>query len=128
MKDKICFPYIKSYKKLYEAKFGKKKDFNIGPDEFTASISKYFDKDIYIDIMNIIHKDLPSNKEESKYQILKSLKTDLFKIAAKVYFVPKFYEEVSLEEQMNVGSFWWDGGFSFNVSLFKPLTRSVLFN
>jgi hypothetical protein len=125
MEDRIYIPYIKSYKKLYEAKFGEKKDFDC--IDFEKSISKYFDKDIYIDIMNIIHKDLPSNKEESKYQILKSLKNDLFDIANKVYF-QKFYEEVSLEEQMNIGSFWWDGGFSFNVSLFKPLKRSVLFN
>lgn len=120
MKDEICIPYIKSYKKLYEAKFGGKKYFDC--IDFEESISKYFDIDIYIDIMNIIHKDLPSNKEESKYQILKSLKTNLFKIAAKVYFVPKFYEETSLEEKVTARN---DGDYA---RLFKPLKRSVLFN
>jgi len=126
MEDKIYIPYIESYKKLYEAQFGEKKDF--GCIDFEKSISKYFDKDIYIDIMNIIHKDLPSNKGEPKYQILKSLKTDLFNIASKVYFVPKFYEEVSLEEQMNFGFFKHFGGFSFPVNIFPPLKMSVLFN
>ena len=57
----------------------------------------------------------------------KSLKNDLFDIANKLHF-QKFYEEVSLEEKMNIGDYWWDGGFSFDVSLFKPLKRSVLFN
>ncbi len=117
--------YIKLYRKLYEAKFGKKKYFDL--TNFKDSISKYFDFDIYLEVMNKIHHDLPKDKEVVEYQVLKSLKNDLFDIANKVYF-QKFYEEVSLEEKMNIGVYWWDGGFSFDVSLFKPLKRSVLFN
>lgn len=111
--------YILLYKNLYESKFGKKNDFDI--QNFSASISKYFDFDIYLEVMNKIHQDLPEDKEAVKYQNLKTLKNDLFDIANKVYF-QKFYEEVSLEEKVRAD------GFSFDVSIFKPLKRSVLFN
>lgn len=80
-------------------------------------VEQFFNFDAYLELMsNIInHSDYPN----SAY--LKTLRSDLFDIANKVYFF-KFYREVSLEDKVRAE------GFSFDVSIFKPLKRSVLFN
>lgn len=108
--------YIEKYRKMYEAKNGKKSDFEI--QNYVESITKYFDFDTYLEIMHCIKNDVELGNKSHE---LIELKSELFDIANKVYFV-KFYKEVSLEEKVR------GEGFSFDVSIFKPLKRSVLFN
>ncbi|MFA7285895.1 MAG: hypothetical protein WC011_03555 [Candidatus Paceibacterota bacterium] len=119
--------YLLKYKNMYELKFGKKPDFKIGLNEYVLSISKYFDFDIYLEIRYLINKVLCVDPKNCDFESLKKIHDNLYDIFCDVYLV-RFNEIVSLEERMNFGNFWWDGGFSFNVSLFKPLKRSVLFN
>jgi len=103
---------------LYEKKFGySRENFSF------KDIRSRFDGDVWIDCIGFF---LIKYKKNDTMRFIE-FRDILLSIASEVY-LPKFYEEVSLEEQMNIGSFWWDGGFSFNVSLFKPLKRSVLFN
>ena len=117
--ENLSIKYMNQYKDLYELKFGVKEDFDI--INFYDGITKYFDFDIYLEVMWNIHQNLPMDRELEEYKVLRDLKGSLFDVANRVYF-QQFYEEVSLEEKVSAD------GFSFDVSIFKPLKRSVLFN
>ena len=104
----------------YAEKFGSNEITN--QENLKENIKSKFNFDIYLEVMQAIQDDLTSDKVNIADKAeLKQLKSELFYIANQVYF-SKFYKEVSLEEKVRAD------GFSFDVSIFKPLKRSVLFN
>jgi hypothetical protein len=98
--------YITSYKNK------KGIELQIDLENYDIVIADNFDYGSYLDVMDEIRKHEMNDE-------LQKIKDNIYSIADRVYF-QKFYREISLEEKVKAE------GFSFDVSIYKPINASFL--
>ncbi|MBK8518766.1 MAG: hypothetical protein IPL55_21535 [Saprospiraceae bacterium] len=98
--------YITSYKNK------KGIELQIDLENYDIVIADNFDYGSYLDVMDEIRKHEMNDE-------LQKIKDNIYSIADRVYF-QKFYREISLEEKVK------PEGFSFDVSIYKPINASFL--
>jgi hypothetical protein len=125
-------PHIANYVENFNKRNEKRNpdgDLYIKDNKNTLTVDNFIDEFqcnfFYHDYCGL-SKALNNLQEKKSSDLLEVFIGFIFDVANVVYF-PKFYQEISLDQKANLRGYYYTSGFSFNVSFFAPLRRSVLY-